>query len=127
MEITQLFTLEGISTLTGMTLVIMLITQFTKEIVDIAFNKICGLLKYEAVDGFPTKVWVALLSEIILFTTGHFNGWITDSASVYLASINGLALAVIAMESYTALQSKVKNTTTTTADTATATPEDKTE
>ena len=119
MEITQLFTLEGISTLTGMTLVVMLITQFTKEAVDIAFNKICGLLKYETVSGFPTKAWVAVLSEIILFTTGSFGGWITDSASIYLASINGLALAVIAMESYTALQSKVKNTTTTTDTTTT--------
>jgi hypothetical protein len=127
MEINQLFTIDYISSLAGMTLVIMLITQFTKGLIDIIYNKVCGLFNYKS-DGFPTNAWVAILSEIIIFTTLYLNGQITDNQSIYLASINGLALAAISMESYKALQSKVttntvvvNNTTDNTTDTDTNT------
>jgi len=104
----EFFTLESISNIVGMVAVIMVITQFTKGAMDVLVNgcaKACGQV-YTA--GVPTKLWVVILSESILFTVLYFNYALPDRVSIFLAAINGLVLAGIAMESYTALQSKIE-------------------
>jgi hypothetical protein len=101
----QFFSLDSISSIIGMVAAIMLITQFTKGGADFVFNsacKACGL----TTGGVPTKLWVVVLSEFLLFITLFFNGQLLDNVSVFLACINGLVLAGVAMESYNALQSK---------------------
>jgi len=106
----QFFTLETLSSIAGMVAAIMVITQFSKGALDLLFKKICSYFKYE-VDSFPTKLWVVLLSESILFSVLNFNGQIASNLDIFLASINGLILAGVSMESYDALQKK--NITTT--------------
>jgi hypothetical protein len=104
----EFFTLESISSIIGMTAVIMLITQFTKGALDVIVNgcaKACGQV-YTA--GIPTKLWVVVLSEGILFVVSYLNYQLVDNTSIFLTAINGLVLAGIAMESYNALQSKAE-------------------
>ena len=104
----EFFTLESISNIVGMVAVIMVITQFTKGAMDVLVNgcaKACGQV-YTA--GVPTKLWVVILSEAILFTVSFFNYQLVDNVALFLTAINGLVLAGIAMESYTALQSKIE-------------------
>ena len=104
----EFFTLESISNIVGMVAVIMVITQFTKGAMDVIVNgcaKVCGVA-YTA--GVPTKLWVVVLSEAILFTVSFFNYQLVDNVALFLTAINGLVLAGIAMESYTALQSKIE-------------------
>jgi hypothetical protein len=108
----QFFTLETLSSIAGMIAAIMVITQFSKGALDLLFKKICSYFKYE-VDSFPTKLWVVLLSEIILFLVLNFNGQITSNLDIFLASINGLVLAGVSMESYDALQEKSTTTDST--------------
>ena len=103
----QFFTLVAISSIPGLVAAIMLITQFTKGGLDFIFNKICKACGMTT-NGIPTQLWVVILSEVMLFTVLYFNYALPDRESVFLAAINGLVLAGIAMESYTALQSKVK-------------------
>jgi hypothetical protein len=105
MEIGQFFTLDILSSIAGMVAAIMLITQFTKGGMDFIFNQLCkgcGL----TTNGIPTQLWVVVLSECLLFTVMYFNYALPDRQSIFIAAINGLVLAGVAMESYNALQSK---------------------
>jgi hypothetical protein len=101
----QFFTLASISDIIGMVACIMLVTQFTKGGADLILNTICKAFGVTA-NGVPTKVWVVVLSEGIIFATLYFNYALPDTVSIFLAAVNGLVLAGIAMESYNALQGK---------------------
>lgn len=100
MDITQLYTWDMLRNVAGMAAAVVLITQFTKGTVDIIYDKICALLKYPS-NGFPTRPWVAVVSEVVILLTLYFNGEIVDGKSLWLALVNGLALATVAILSYT--------------------------
>jgi hypothetical protein len=100
---TQFFTIDVLKTLAGIVAAIILVVQFTKNPLDVIYNKICGLFKIQS-SGFPTQLWTVILSELMLFSVMYFSGQLNSNMDVFLTSINALICAASAMKAFESME-----------------------
>jgi len=96
----QFITIDNLSTMASLILVIVLLVQNFKEIVDSIFIKVFG-------KSLPTKYLVFVFSQILLFTSKYFLG--TDfhqGEEIFINFINGCILASVSMKSVETLMNK---------------------
>lgn len=111
MEFSNFFSWADIVSISGMTAIITLFTQFTKGTADFVYDKICTQIGLPSC-GFPTRAWTALLAEIIIFLTYGLNGDIVDGKTLWLTVINGLVLATVAMLAYDGVKAAITKPST---------------
>ena len=99
----QFISIQNLSTIGGLILVVVLLVQYFKEIVDNIFKKAFGKT-------LPTKYLTFIISEFLLFTSKYFLGEnICDGEVIFINFINGVILASVAMKSVETLMNNSKN------------------
>ena len=96
---TQFFTIDILTTIAGLVAAIILIVQFTKNPLDWIYNKICKKFNIET-NGFPTQLWVVILSEAMLYSVMHFTGQLNSKMDIFLTSINALVICAASLKAY---------------------------
>jgi len=99
----QFITIESLSTMATLILVVVLLVQNFKEIVDNIFIKAFG-------KALSTKYLVFIISELLLFTSKYFLG--TDfhkGEEIFIALINGCILSGLSYKSVETLMNNNKN------------------
>jgi len=96
----QFITIQNLSTIGGLILVVILIVQNFKEIVDNIYKKAFGKT-------LSTKYLVFMISELLLFLSKHFLGEnIFNGEAIFINFINGVILASVSMKSVETLMNK---------------------
>jgi len=96
----QFINIQNLSTIGGLILVVVLLVQYFKEIVDNIYKKAFGKT-------LSTKYLVFVISELLLFTSKHFLGEnIFNGEVIFINFINGVILASVAMKSVETLMNK---------------------
>jgi len=93
-------TIQNLSTISGLVLVVVLLVQNFKGIIDTIFDKYFNI-------SFPTKYLTFIVSEILLFTSKYFLS--TDfhnGEEIFITFINGCILSGISSKSVEALMNK---------------------
>ncbi|HIH62773.1 MAG TPA: hypothetical protein HA283_00600 [Nanoarchaeota archaeon] len=96
----QFITIENLSTMAGLILVVVLLTQNFKGIIDTIFIKYFG-------KSLPTQYLVFVISQVLLFMSKHFLGTnIFSGQEIFINFINGCILSGVSMKSVETLMSK---------------------
>jgi len=92
MDTNQFFDLTMLATLPGITAGVLLVVQFTKNIIDFIILYLCNMLRIP-IEKFPTSTWVVIISEAMLFTVTYFTNGSLDVKTIFITSLNGLIVA----------------------------------
>jgi len=96
----QFITIQNLSTITTLILVVVLLVQYFKDIVDNIYKKAFGKT-------LSTKYLVFAISEFLLFTSKHFLGEnIFNGEAIFINFINGIILASVSVKSVETLMNK---------------------
>jgi len=99
----QFITIQNLSTITTLILVVVLLVQYFKDIVDNIYKKAFGKT-------LSTKYLVFVISEFLLFLSKHFLGEnIFNGEAIFINFINGIILASVAVKSVETLMNKSDN------------------
>ena len=96
----QFISIQNLSTITTLILVVVLLVQYFKEIVDNIYKKAFGKT-------LSTKYLVFMISEFLLFLSKHFLGEnIFNGEAIFINFINGIILASVSVKSVETLMNK---------------------
>ena len=96
----QFITIQNLSTITTLILVVVLLVQYFKDIVDNIYKKAFGKT-------LSTKYLVFVISEFLLFLSKHFLGEnIFNGEAIFINFINGIILASVSVKSVETLMNK---------------------
>ena len=99
----QFITIQNLSTIGGLILVVVLLVQNFKDVVDNIYKKAFGKT-------LPTKYLTFVISEILLFLSKHFLGEnIFNGEAIFINFINGIILASVSVKSVETLMNKNSN------------------
>jgi len=96
----QFISIQNLSTITTLILVVVLLVQYFKDIVDNIYKKAFGKT-------LSTKYLVFMISEFLLFLSKHFLGEnIFNGEAIFINFINGIILASVSVKSVETLMNK---------------------
>ena len=96
----QFISIQNLSTITTLILVVVLLVQYFKDIVDNIYKKAFGKT-------LSTKYLVFVISEFLLFLSKHFLGEnIFNGEAIFINFINGIILASVSVKSVETLMNK---------------------
>jgi len=93
-------TIQNLSTISGLVLVVILLVQNFKGIIDNIFNKYFNI-------SLPTKYLTFIISEFLLFMSKYFLGEnIFNGEAIFINFINAIILANVSIKSVETLMNK---------------------
>ena len=95
----QFITIENLTTMSGLILVVILLTQNFKEIIDSIYKKAFGKT-------LPTKYLVFVISQGLLFLSKYLLGTDFNGQEILVNFINGCILSGVAVKSVETLMNK---------------------